>query len=193
MQQQTGEHAPRDLVAAALAGDVAAVELDDFRRARRDPRHPRPQRDAVVPIADPGDNQQAPRAPQGARNEIAAGGVLAAPGARRHPVVHAAVTVRAGILEVIVAPRLGPPAPGAEPHRIHHATAAAPVAAGVELESLRRLQRLVTRAAGCSSDSSSRSAPARYGSGGSAARVWGLRACSSCQRLVYDALNECVV
>src|SRR5438309_3675939 len=50
-----------------------------------------------------------------------------------------------------------------------------------------------TRAAGCSSDSSSRTAPARYGSGGNAARGWGLRACSPRQRLVYDALNECVV
>src|SRR6266481_829958 len=145
MEQQTGEHAPRDLVAAALAGDVAAVELDDLRSARRDARHPRPQRHAVVPVADAGHDQQPPRAPQRPRNEIAAGGVFAAPGAGRHPVVHAAVAVRAGILEVIVAPRLRAPAPRAEPHGIHHAAAAAPVAAGGELESLGGLERLVAR------------------------------------------------
>src|SRR2546430_15828491 len=45
----------------------------------------------------------------------------------------------------------------------------------------------------CSSDNSSRTAPARYGSGGSAARGWGLRAGSPRQRLVHDALNEGVV
>ncbi len=145
VQQQAGEHVPRDLVAPALAGDIAAVELDHLRGARRDTREAGPQRDPVVPVADAGDDQQAPRAPQGPRDEVAPGGVFAAPRARRHPVVHAAVTVRAGILQVIVAPCLRAPAPGAEPHRIHHAAAAAPIAAGVEFESLRRLERLVAR------------------------------------------------
>src|SRR4026208_1990485 len=58
--------------------------------------------------------------PQRARDQIPPGGVFAAPRARRHPVVHAAIAVRAGILEMIVAPRLRAPAPGAEAHRIHH-------------------------------------------------------------------------
>src|SRR5258705_12789240 len=46
---------------------------------------------------------------------------------------------------MIVAPRLRAAAPGAEPHRIHHAATAAPVAARVELEALRRLERLLAR------------------------------------------------
>src|ERR671930_354890 len=53
--------------------------------------------------------------------------------------------MRANVLEVVVAPRLGPPAPGTEPHRIHDAAAATPVAAGVEFESFRRLERLLAR------------------------------------------------
>src|SRR5712671_4564961 len=146
VQQQTGQHVPGDLVAAPLAGDIAAVELDHLRRPGRNAGDAGPQCDAVVPIADTGHDQQPPRASQRARDEIASRGVLAAPRASRHPVVHAPIAVRAGVLEMIVPPGLRPPAPRAEPHRIHHAAAAAPIAAGVEFESLRRLQRLVARA-----------------------------------------------
>src|SRR5213592_1913485 len=85
------------------------------------------------------------RARRSARDEVATGGVLAAPGARRHPVVNAAIAVGTDVLEIIVAPRLGAPAPRTKPHGVHHAAAAAPVAARVELESVRRLQRLVAR------------------------------------------------
>src|SRR3989442_1323895 len=130
-------------LAQAPAGEVAGVELDHLGRARRHSRNAGRRGDAVVPVADARDDEQAPRTPQSPGDEVASGGVLAAPRAGRHPVVHAAVTMRAGILEVIVAPRLRPAAPGAEAHRVHHAAAAAPIAAGVELQSLRRLQRLV--------------------------------------------------
>src|SRR6266436_4689382 len=145
VQQQAGEHVPRDLVAAAFAGHIAAVELDHLRSARRDAGNAGPQRDAIMPVADARDDQETPSAPQRAGDEVATGGVLTAPWARRHPVVHAAVAVGADVLEIIVAPGLRAPAPRTEPHRVHHAAAAAPVAAGVELEPLRRLQRLVTR------------------------------------------------
>src|SRR5438093_5696827 len=57
--------------------------------------------------------------------------------------------MRADILEVIVAPCLGTPAPWTKPHRIHHAAAAPPIAAGVELESLWRLERLGARVLVC--------------------------------------------
>src|SRR5207245_1090609 len=125
-----------------LAGDVAAIDLDGRGRIGGDAGHPRPQQDAVAPVADAGDDQQASPAGQSARNEVAPGGVRAAPGARVHPVVDPLVAVRANVLEVIVAPALLPAAPGAVGHRVLHAAAATPVAARVILESLRRLQRL---------------------------------------------------
>src|SRR5207245_10630855 len=50
-----------------------------------------------------------------------------------------------------------------------------------------------TRAAGCSSGSSPRTAPPRCGSGGSAAREWGPRDGSPRHRLIHDALDERVV
>ncbi len=93
VEQQAGQHVPRDFVAAALAGDVATVELDHFRGARRDTRDAGPQGDTIVPVADSGHDQQPPRPPQRARDEVSTGGVLAAPRARRHPIVDAAIAV----------------------------------------------------------------------------------------------------
>src|SRR5262249_9754943 len=46
---------------------------------------------------------------------------------------------------VVVPPRLLATAPGTEPHRVHDPAAAAPLAAPVELEALRRLERLLAR------------------------------------------------
>src|SRR5213592_869133 len=85
------------------------------------------------------------RARRSARDEVATGGVLAAPGARRHPVVNAAIAVGTDVLEIIVAPRLGAPAPRTKAHGVHHAAAASPVAAGVVLEAFGRFERLVAR------------------------------------------------
>ena len=91
-----------------------------------------------------GDEEQPPHPPQGAGDEIPSGGVLPAPGAVVHPVVHAAGAVRAFPLElVLVAPRLLAPAPGAPAHGILHAAAAAPVAARVHAEAAGGLQRLL--------------------------------------------------
>src|SRR5690349_10908253 len=145
VEQQSRQHVPGDLVAAPLAGDVAAIELDDLGRARRDPRDAGPEHDAVMPIANPRDDQQPSGAAQRPWNEVAPRRILAAPGARRHPVVHPAVAVRADVLKIVVAPGLRAPAPRAEPHRVHDTAAAAPVAARVVLEGLRRFERLLAR------------------------------------------------
>src|SRR2546429_6153897 len=55
--------------------------------------------------------------------------VFAAPWADVHPVVHALVAMGADVLKLLVAPFLRAPAPGAGAHRVHHAAAAAPLAA----------------------------------------------------------------
>src|SRR6185437_14407943 len=74
--------------------------------------------------------------------QVAPGGVVAAPGAGVHPVVHTAVAVGTLPLEVILlVPRLRAAAPGAPAHGVLHAPAAAPVAAGVHPEAARRLER----------------------------------------------------
>src|SRR6266702_5982344 len=85
-------------------------------------------------------------AAQGAREQVPPGRVLAAPRAAVHPVVHAAVAVRADVLELVIAPgeRLRAPAPRAPLHRVHEPPAAA-LAAFVEEESLRSLERLEAR------------------------------------------------
>src|ERR1041384_1225784 len=98
---------------------------------------------AELAIANPRDDKETPGPPQRARNQVAAGSVLAAPGTRRHPVVHAAIAVRADVLEVLVFPRLRAAAPRTESHRIHDAAAAAPFTPAVEFESLRRLERVI--------------------------------------------------
>src|SRR2546426_2833599 len=51
----------------------------------------------------------------------------------------------ADVLKLLVAPLLRAPAPGAGAHRVHHAAAAAPLAAPMVLEPLRRLERLRAR------------------------------------------------
>src|SRR5437899_11563720 len=78
-------------------------------------------------------------------DEVLSGGILPAPGTPVHPVVHALAAVGADVLELVVAPLLGAAAPGAVAHRIHHTAAAAPTAAAVVLEPLRRLERLGAR------------------------------------------------
>ena len=145
VEQETGQHVPRNLVAAPLAGDVAAVQLDDLRSPRGDTGNAGPQRHPVVPVANARHDQQAAGAAQRPRDQIAPGRILTAPRARRHPVVHPAVAVGADVLEIIVLPGLRAAAPGTKPHRVHDAAAASPLAATVELESLGRLERLVAR------------------------------------------------
>src|SRR5207248_7466055 len=86
-----------------------------------------------------------PAAAQRLADQVAPGGVFAAPRADVHPVVHALVAVRADVLELLVAPLLGAPAPGARAHGVHHAAAATPLAAPMVLESLRGLERLGAR------------------------------------------------
>src|SRR5437773_4019122 len=55
--------------------------------------------------------------------------------------------MRADVLELLVAPFWRAPAPGPRPHRVHHAAAAAPLAAPVILEPLGGLERLRARVA----------------------------------------------
>src|SRR5438093_5556407 len=140
--EETDQHGPRDLVLPPLAHDVALLDLDRLGVARVHARDPRAEQHPVAPVPDPAHQQQTPHAGEGARDEIAAGGVLTAPGAGVHPVVHAAVAVGTLALEVaLLVPRLRAAAPGAVAHRVLHAAAAAPVAAGVHAEAARRLER----------------------------------------------------
>src|SRR6266571_2783335 len=146
VQNQSGQHVPRDLVAPPpLAGHVAALDLDDLGGPVRHTGNAGAQEHAVVPILEAADDQQLPRPPQRLADQIAPGGVFAAPRADVHPIVHALVAVRADVLELLVAPFLRAPAPGARPHRVHHAAAAAPLAAPVILEPLGGLERLRAR------------------------------------------------
>jgi hypothetical protein len=111
-------------------------------------RDARAEEDPVPPVADPAHQQQPADARERARDQIAPGGVLAAPGADVHPVVDAAVAVGTLALEVVfLVPALRAPAPGAERHRVLHPAAAAPVAARVHAEAARRLERLDARVA----------------------------------------------
>src|SRR5256884_2454063 len=71
--------------------------------------------------------------------------VFAAPWARVHRVVHARVARGADLLKLLVAPFLRAPAPGAGAHRVHHAAAAAPLAASMVLEPLGGFERLGAR------------------------------------------------
>src|SRR5439155_22660007 len=62
-----------------------------------------------------------------------------------YTLVHARDAGRAEDLELQVSPFYRAPEPGARPHRIHHAAAAAPLAAPVILEPLGGLERLRAR------------------------------------------------
>ena len=62
VEQQSRQHAPRDFVTAALAGDVAAVELDHLGCAGGDAGDAGPQHDTVVPVPETRHDQQAPGA-----------------------------------------------------------------------------------------------------------------------------------
>src|SRR5439155_5978641 len=104
----------------------------------------RPEQHAIVPVADARHDQQPPRPAQGTQDQVAAGGVLAAPGAGVHPIVHTAIAMRADVLEPPVRPLLAAAAPGAELHRVHRSAGAAP-ATPLELEPLRGLQGLGAR------------------------------------------------
>src|SRR2546426_11166418 len=94
-----------------------------------------------MPVPDPRRHEQPAGARECLADQVLAGGILPAPGTPVHPVVDALVAVGADVLELVVAPLLGPAAPGAVAHRIHHAAAAAPAAAAVELESPPRPER----------------------------------------------------
>src|SRR5437016_3166140 len=111
----------------------------------RDSRHAGTQQHAVMPISEARHDEQLPHAPQRLADEIAARGILPAPGADVHPVIHSLVAVRAEVLEPIIAPALVPATPRAMAHRVHHAAAAAPLAAPVVAEPLRRLEWLGAR------------------------------------------------
>ena len=113
VEDQSGEHVPGDLIAAPFARDVAALDLDDLGRVGVHSRDARPQHDAVVPIRDPTHHQEAARPRQRPRDQIASGGVLAAPRADVHPVVDTLVAMGADVLEALVPPHLLPPAPRA--------------------------------------------------------------------------------
>src|SRR5882762_4475961 len=148
VQNQPGQHVPRDLVAPpSLAGHVAALDLDDLGRPVRHAGNSRPQQHAVIPILQAADDQELPRPAQRLADQVAPGGVFAAPRADVHPIVHALVAVRADVLELLVAPFLRAPAPGARSHWVHHAAAAAPLAAPVVFEPLWGLQRFGARIA----------------------------------------------
>src|SRR2546427_12523790 len=82
-----------------------------------------------MPVLDPRRHEQPARPGERLADEVLSGGILAAPGTPVHPVVHALVAVGADVLELVVAPLLGPAAPRAVAHRIHHTTAATPAAA----------------------------------------------------------------
>src|SRR6185437_11692051 len=77
-----------------------------------------------------------------ARNEVPPGGVTAAPGAGIHPVVHSPRAVGALALErIVLAPRLGPAAPGAVAHGVLYPSPTAPITAGIHPKSLGRVER----------------------------------------------------
>src|SRR5205823_10786220 len=137
---------PRDLVAPPpFAGNVAALDLDDLGRPVRHAGNARSQQHPVVPMLQAADDQELPHPAQRLADQVAPGGVFAAPRADVHPVVHALVAVRADVLELLVAPLLRAPAPGTGAHRVHHAAAATPLAAPVVLEPLWGLERLGAR------------------------------------------------
>ena len=111
---ETDEHGPGDLVLPPLAHDVALLDLDDLRIARVHARDAGPEQHPVAPVADPAHQQQPAHPGERPGNEVAPGGVVAAPRAGVHPVVHPAAAVGAVALEQIrLVPVLRPPAPGA--------------------------------------------------------------------------------
>src|SRR5438309_1907985 len=146
VEDQPGEHAPRDLVAAPLPPHVAAVDLDHLGPVGGDAGNARSQQHTVVPRLEPRHDEEPVHAAQRARQQVPPGRVLAAPRAGIHPVVHAAVAVRTDILELVVAPgeRLRTPAPRTPLHRVHEPAAAA-LAPLVEQEPFGRLERLGAR------------------------------------------------
>jgi hypothetical protein len=140
--QQADQHGPGDLVLPPLADHVALLDLDRLGIARIDAGDPGPKQHAIAPVADPGDQQQPADPGQRARDEVAAGGVLAAPGAGVHRVVHAAPAVGTLALEqILLVPALRPVAPGTVGHRVLHPAAAGPVAPRIHPEPLGRLER----------------------------------------------------
>src|SRR3989442_1279465 len=146
VQDQPGQHVPRDLVAPpSLAGHVPALDLDNLGGPVRHAGNARPQQHAVVPILQTADDQELPRTAQRLADQVAPGGIFAAPRADVHPVVYALVAVRADVLELLVAPLLRAPAPGTRAHWVHHAAAAPPLAAPVVPEPFRGLERLGAR------------------------------------------------
>src|SRR6266568_530443 len=148
VQDQPGEHVPRDLVAPSFPRHVAPLDLDDLGRAVRHARDAGAQQHAVAPGLDARHDEQLAHPAQRLADQVAPRRVLAAPGADVHPVVHPPVAVRADVLEpVAIAPLLRPAAPRAVAHRVHHSTPASPATTAVVLESLGRLERLRARVA----------------------------------------------
>src|SRR5256885_13205386 len=146
VENQPGEHVPGDLVATPLAGDIAALDLDDLGGAVRHARDAGPEQYAVVPALETSHHEQLAHPAQRLADEVAPGGVLPAPGADLHPVVDPLAAMGADVLEFPIEPALWATAPRAEPHRVHHAAAASPAAATVIQEPLRRFERVGARA-----------------------------------------------
>src|SRR5256885_7158429 len=145
VENQPGEHVPGDLVAATLAGDIAALDLDDLGGAVRHTRDSGPEQYPVIPILEASHDEQLAHPAQRLADQVPAGGVLPAPRADLHPIVDALAAMRADVLKLPIVPFLGTAAPGAEPHRVHHAAAAPPAAAAVIQKPLGRLERLGAR------------------------------------------------
>ena len=87
----------------SLADDVALLDLHGLGIARVHARDARAEQHAVAPVADARDQQQPAHPGERARDQVPPGGVVAAPGADVHPVVHA--RGRSGGTR----PRTGPP------------------------------------------------------------------------------------
>src|SRR6185295_5256388 len=100
--EEADEHGPGDLVPPPPAHDVALLDLDSLGPPRVDARDARAEEDPVAPVADPAHEQQPADARERPGDQVAPGGVLAAPGADVHPVVHAAVAVGTLALEVVL-------------------------------------------------------------------------------------------
>src|SRR5207244_8572296 len=131
--------------APPIAGHVAPLVLVHLGFWMAPAENARPQDHPVVPTLETADHQELPYPPQGLADQIASGGILAAPRADVHPVVHALIAMRADVLELLVAPFLRASAPGTKAHRVHHAATAAPLTAPVVLEAFGGLERFRTR------------------------------------------------
>jgi hypothetical protein len=102
MGEQSYEHRPRDLVAAAFSYDVALFDLDDIGIERINSGYPGTEQNTIAPVPYAGDQQETADPGQRSRNEITAGGVPPAPGAPVHSIVHPATALGTLSFEITV-------------------------------------------------------------------------------------------